>query len=124
VVLDRVREGDDDPHCEHCGGIIKTATISFGQRLIEADMRRAVREAEQCDACLAVGSTLSVWPAAGIPVTAVRSGAPLVVLNDGATDLDHMANALIPGRAATVLPALVDALLDSPRDLGASAHSG
>jgi len=111
VVLERVREGDDDPHCETCGGLLKTATISFGQRLVEQDMERATEEAERCDACLAVGSTLSVWPAAGVPVHAVHHGGRLVIVNDGETELDGMASAILSGRAGDLLPALVEALI-------------
>jgi NAD-dependent deacetylase len=113
VVLDRVREGDEDPHCELCGGLLKTATISFGQAMIAADMDRALEEAGRCDVCLSVGSTLSVWPAAGVPVETVRHGGRLLILNEGATDLDDMATLCISGRAGTVLPALTDALLGS-----------
>lgn len=111
TVLDRVREGDDDPHCEICGGLLKTATISFGQGLVAADVDRAMAEAQACDACLAVGSTLSVWPAAGVPAHAVRHGARLVIINEGATDLDAMADAIVEQRAGTALPAIVDALV-------------
>ncbi len=111
VALDRVREGDDDPHCELCGGLLKTATISFGQPLVAADMDRATEEARRCDVCLTVGSTLSVWPAAAVPVEAVRNGARLVIVNDGATDLDGMASLMLAGRAGTVLTELVAALL-------------
>jgi NAD-dependent deacetylase len=111
VVLDRVREGDEDPHCEVCGGLLKTATISFGQPLIAADMDRALEEARLCDVCLAVGSTLSVWPAAGVPVKAIRHGARLVIVNEGATDLDGMASLILAGRAGAVMSELADALL-------------
>jgi NAD-dependent deacetylase len=110
TVLDRVREGDVDPHCELCGGLLKTATISFGQALIEADLIRANAEASACDLCLAAGSTLSVWPAAGVPLEARRSGAPLVIVNDGDTELDDAASAVIRGRTGEVLPALVAGL--------------
>ncbi|HZS13870.1 MAG TPA: Sir2 family NAD-dependent protein deacetylase [Candidatus Dormibacteraeota bacterium] len=110
VVLSRVREGEEDPHCERCGGLIKAATISFGQALIEADVDRAMDYAASCDVCLAVGSTLSVWPAAGVPLHAARSGARLVIVNDGDTDLDLAASAVIRGRTGTVLPALVAAI--------------
>ena len=110
VVLDRVREGDSDPHCEVCGGLLKSATISFGQALIEADVDRAMAYAGSCDMCLAVGSTLSVWPAAGVPLHAARTGARLVIVNDGETDLDITAAAVIRGRAGTILPLLVDAV--------------
>jgi NAD-dependent deacetylase len=110
VVLDRVREGDEDPECERCGGLLKAATISFGQALVESDVDRAMAYATACDVCLAVGSTLSVWPAAGVPLHAARTGARLVIVNDGETDLDIAASAVIHGRAGVVLPALVAAV--------------
>jgi NAD-dependent deacetylase len=110
VVLDRVREGDVDPHCESCGGLLKAATISFGQALVEADLDRAMALAGECQVCLVAGSTLSVWPAAGVPLHAARTGARLVIVNDGDTDLDLAASALIRGRTGVVLPALVSAL--------------
>ncbi len=113
VVLDRVREGDRDPTCEACGGMLKAATISFGQALVEADVERAMAYAAECDVCLAVGSTLSVWPAAGVPLQAARSGGLLVIVNDGETDLDGAASAVVRGRAGAVLPALVEAVRSS-----------
>jgi NAD-dependent deacetylase len=109
--LERVREGDEDPHCELCGGLLKTATISFGQSLVAADLDRAFDEARHCDVCLTVGSTLSVWPAAGVPVEAVREGGRLVIINEGATDLDGMASLILSGRAGAVMTALAAALL-------------
>ncbi|HEV7679751.1 MAG TPA: Sir2 family NAD-dependent protein deacetylase [Candidatus Dormibacteraeota bacterium] len=115
VVLDRVREGDGDPHCEICGGLLKPATISFGQALVDSDVDRAMALAGACDVCLAVGSTLSVWPAAGVPLHAARSGARLVIVNDGDTDLDTAASARIRGRAGVVLPALVEATANARR---------
>lgn len=63
LVLERVRAGDDDPHCHSCGGILESATISFGQDLVAADLERASRAALACDLLLAVGSTLRVSPA-------------------------------------------------------------
>jgi NAD-dependent deacetylase len=111
VVLDRVREGDTDPHCELCGGLLKTATISFGQNLIAPDIEAAMEEADLCDACLAIGSTLSVWPAAGVPARAVHNGVPLVIANDGATEMDSVAHVVVAGRAGAVVPALVERVL-------------
>jgi NAD-dependent deacetylase len=111
VVLDRVREGDEDPHCEACGGLLKTATISFGQPMVAADVSRAVEEARMCDVCLAVGSTLSVWPAAGVPVEAVRNGARLVIVNEGPTDLDGIATLILSGRAGDILSQLAAAVI-------------
>lgn len=109
-VLDRVREGDSDPHCELCGGLLKSATISFGQALIEADVERSMEEARACDVCIAAGSTLSVWPAAGVPLQAARHGARLIIVNDAETELDSAATALIRGRCGEVLPEMVRAL--------------
>ncbi|HET9050312.1 MAG TPA: NAD-dependent protein deacylase [Candidatus Dormibacteraeota bacterium] len=108
--LSRVEEGDTDPRCELCGGLLKTATISFGQQLVDADVALAMEAARGCDLCLAVGSTLAVWPAAGVPLAAAREGRRLVIVNDGETDLDAAAAATIRGRAGTVLPALVAAV--------------
>jgi NAD-dependent deacetylase len=109
-VLDRVREGDEDPRCERCGGLLKTATISFGQNLVAKDINAAMREAELCDACLAIGSTLSVWPAANVPQMAWRNGARLVIVNDGATELDQAAEVVVSGRAGEVVPRIVEEL--------------
>lgn len=109
-VLSRVEEGDEDPRCERCGGILKTATISFGQRLIDADVERGMVEARRSDVCLAVGSTLAVWPAAGVALTAARAGNRLVIVNEGATELDDVAALVLSGRAGTILPRLVAAL--------------
>jgi len=109
-VLSRVAEGDDDPQCDRCGGILKTATISFGQALIEADVDRAMDEAGRCGVCLAVGSTLSVWPAAGVPLHAARLGARLVIINEAPTDLDLAASSIVRGRTGEVLPQLVEAV--------------
>src|SRR5499425_1621654 len=64
--LARVRAGEADPPCRSCGGILKSATISFGQALVEADLARAERAARSCDLLIAVGSTLSVYPIAGV----------------------------------------------------------
>lgn len=109
-VLSRVEEGDTDPHCERCDGLLKTATISFGQAMVEEDVELSVAAARECDVCLAVGSTLAVWPAAGVPLAAAREGARLVIVNDGATELDMVASAIIRGRSGTVLSALVRAV--------------
>lgn len=115
AVLDRVRAGDDDPHCteptgrtgEPCGGIVKSATISFGQPLVAADLGRAERAAQSCDLLLAVGSTLSVYPAAGLVPRASAAGAAVVIVNGGPTDLDQMADVVVRSPISTALPAVV-----------------
>jgi NAD-dependent protein deacetylase/lipoamidase len=117
-VLSRVDEGDTDPRCERCDGLLKTATISFGQPLVEEDVDLAMAAARTCEVCLAVGSTLSVWPAAGVPLVAAREGARLVIVNDGPTDLDDAASAIIRGRAGNALPRLVAAVRRHLREAG------
>lgn len=106
-VLDRVRAGDGDPHCEHCGGLLKSATISFGQSLVAADLRRAEAAARRCDVILAVGSTLSVYPAAGLVPTAKAAGAAVVIANGEPTELDALADVVLQGPIGELLPAIV-----------------
>lgn len=84
------------PNCTDCGGIIKTATISFGQAMPEDEMERAHTASTACDLFLAIGSSLTVYPAAGFPVLAKRSGAELVIINHQPTDLDPVADLVIP----------------------------
>jgi NAD-dependent deacetylase len=83
------------PVCEVCGGIVKTATISFGQPMPEAAMRRAQEEALTCDLFLGVGSSLVVYPAAAIPVVAKQNGARLVIINREPTQLDDDADLVL-----------------------------
>jgi NAD-dependent deacetylase len=105
--LDRVRRGEDDPACLLCGGIVKSATISFGQSLVAADLARAEAAAERCDLFLAVGTSLSVYPAAGLLPLAARGGASVVIVNGQATPLDPMADVVLHGPISHVLPELV-----------------
>lgn len=106
-VLARVAEGDEDPHCSTCGGLLKTATISFGQSLIPEDLERAQMAAAVCDLFVAVGTSLGVYPAAALPEIALRAGARLVVANAEPTPYDEVASAVLRGRLGTVLPAVV-----------------
>jgi len=95
------------PVCEVCGGWLKSATISFGQPLRPEVMRRAMQEAAQADLVLALGSTLSVYPAAGIPLVAAKAGAPYVIVNQGETEHDGVATLRIDGDVAeTIGPAV------------------
>lgn len=84
-------EADEEIVCVNCAGLLKTATISFGQAMPEDKMARASAEAESCDLCIVLGSSLVVYPAAGIPVLAARAGARLVIVNREPTDLDPYA---------------------------------
>jgi NAD-dependent deacetylase len=94
------------PDCPECGGYIKTATISFGQAMPEAAMRRAEDLSRRCDLFLAIGSSLVVWPAAGFPVMAKRSGARLAILNRDETEFDAIADLVIHDDIGNVLSAL------------------
>lgn len=105
-VLDRVRAGDADPHCERCGGILKSATISFGQNLVQSVISRAMRAAQECDVMLAVGTSLQVYPVAGAVPLAKSSGARLVIVNAEPTPFDEQADAVFRQPIGEVLPAL------------------
>jgi NAD-dependent deacetylase len=112
--LDRVRAGDPDPQCEVCHGILKSATISFGQSLDPATIARAERAALQCDVLLAVGTSLGVYPAAGLVPLASRNGAKIVIVNAEPTPFDDIAS-VVRGSISEVLPGLV-ALPAAPVD--------
>jgi len=112
LVLERVRAGDEDPACHECGGILKTATISFGQGLVAHDLQRAFDAAHACDLLLAIGSTLAVQPIADMVPRAHSSGARIVILNGEATDMDAIADAVLRGQIGEVLPRLVGPTAD------------
>lgn len=105
--LARVRAGEADPPCRSCGGILKSATISFGQGLVSEDLERAERAAQACDLMLAVGTTLAVYPAAAVVPIAKRGGARVVILNGEATEMDDIADAVLRGSISEILPQLV-----------------
>ena len=94
------------PDGSECAGILKSATISFGQQLVERDLVAAEAAARSCDLLLAIGSTLAVYPAAGLVPIAARSGAPVVILNGGPTELDDLADVVIYGSISDILPVL------------------
>lgn len=106
--LERVRAGEADPECRTCGGILKSATISFGQSLVAEDMERAERAAASCDLFLAVGTSLVVYPVAYLPQVALGAGARLVVINGEQTPYDARADAVLRDPIGEVLSALVE----------------
>jgi len=108
-VLDRVRAGEEDPACDTCGGILKSATISFGQALVPEVIDRAMRAAEECDLLLAIGTSLTVYPVANAVPLAKAARARVVILNAETTPLDGMADAVLRGAIGEVLPHLVKA---------------
>ena len=105
--LDRVRAGEADPPCRSCGGILKSATVSFGQNLVPDDLVRAEKAARGCDIFLALGTTLTVYPVAYLPEMALEAGARLVIANAEATPFDRRADAVLRGSLGDVLPRLV-----------------
>lgn len=109
--LDPIREqferDGEAPDCR-CGGYIKTATISFGQAMPEAEMERAEAETNACDLFVAVGSSLVVYPAAGFPALAKRRGARLVILNREPTELDPIADLVLHREIGPTLSRVTD----------------
>ncbi|TMQ16879.1 MAG: NAD-dependent deacetylase [Candidatus Rokuibacteriota bacterium] len=105
--LARVRAGEEDPPCRSCGGILKSATISFGQSLVPDDIARAERAARNCDLMLAIGTKLSVWPVAAVVPAAKDAGARVVILNAEPTDMDALADVVLRGAIGELLPRLV-----------------
>jgi NAD-dependent deacetylase len=103
-VLERLREGEEDPPCEDCGGILKSATISFGQALVPQVIARAMRAAEESDLLLAIGTSLQVYPIAGAVPIARSAGARVVIVNAEPTPFDDVADAVLQGQFGEILP--------------------
>jgi len=103
------RAPTEDPRCRSCGGILKTATISFGQGLVAEDLARSERAARSCDLMLAVGTKLSVWPIAGVVPVAKEAGARVVIVNAEPTEMDELADAVLRGSISELLPRVVGA---------------
>jgi NAD-dependent deacetylase len=93
--LARVRAGENDPPCARCGGILKSATVMFGQPLPPGAFERAAAAAARCDLLLAIGSTLTVEPAASLCAVAARAGASLVIVNRDPTPYDPIATTVV-----------------------------
>ncbi len=98
------------PACPECGAIMKPDVVLFGEPLPEVEVLRAQEEALHCDAMLVAGSSLEVMPAADLPALAARRGAKLIMLNLGKTPYDHLAQVVLHGDVADVLPTLVSLL--------------
>ncbi|MEX2100553.1 MAG: Sir2 family NAD-dependent protein deacetylase [Acidimicrobiia bacterium] len=110
ATLDRVRAGEEEPPCLECGGMLKSATISFGENLVAADLVRAQSAAADCDVFLAIGTSLGVYPAAALPELALANNAKLVILNAEPTPFDDYADATVGEQLGRVLPAIVAAV--------------
>lgn len=110
-VIARVDAGEEDPACTECGGIIKVSVISFGQAMPVREVELAQQWAGRCDAVLAIGSTLSVYPAAYIPLEAKDAGAGYVIINQGPTEHDRIADVVVEGAAGEILTSLATRLI-------------
>jgi NAD-dependent deacetylase len=96
----------EPPQCRACAGIVKTATVSFGQAMPETEMMRAEAATLDCDLFLAIGSSLVVYPAAGFPMLAKQNGAKLVIINRDPTDLDRYADLVLHHDIGSVMEPL------------------
>jgi NAD-dependent deacetylase len=105
--LARVEAGEDDPPCRSCGGILKSATVSFGESLVTEDLERSDLAARSCDLMLTVGTTLAVYPIAHVVPIAKAAGAKVVILNGEATEMDGIADVVVRGGIAAILPRIV-----------------
>ncbi len=102
-IQERVSRGDRAPRCDSCGGLLKPATISFGQSMPEWETAEAYRRSAACDLFIVIGSSLVVHPAAQMPVVAKRAGAKLVIVNRDDTACDDIADIIVNGQAGQVM---------------------
>jgi NAD-dependent deacetylase len=113
-VLERVLAGEQDPPCRtlqagglQCGGILKSATVMFGENLVPGDLVRAERSVRDADLLLSIGTTLTVYPAAGLVPFALGAGTPVIIINAEATPYDSDADLVLRGPISDVLDAIV-----------------
>jgi NAD-dependent deacetylase len=106
-----VEAGELDPDCPDCGGMVKTATVMFGELLPEREMGKAMQFLAMADALLVLGSTVAVWPASDVVMRGALRSLPIVVVNRGATEADMLASVKLDAAIGDVLPGIVDGLL-------------
>jgi NAD-dependent deacetylase len=111
TVLSWVEAGDLDPTCPDCGGMVKTATVMFGELLPEEEMDKALLFLSRADAILVAGSTVAVWPASDVVMRGAHLSLPIVIVNQGPTEADHHAAVKLDAAIGEVLPELVDGVL-------------
>lgn len=107
-IKQRLDQGEEVPHCLECQGILKTATISFGQAMPLKEMQQAEEHSHSCDLFIVIGSSLVVYPAAYMPLYALESGARLVIINGSPTPLDSRATVLIRAKAGEAMSQIVE----------------
>ncbi len=111
AVEGRWRASEVDPLCQRCGGLLKSTVVYFGEMLPENALATAAEWTAHADAVLAIGSTLSVYPAANVTLEVASRDQPFIILNDGPTDQDDVATLLLSGRAGELLPRLTADLI-------------
>jgi len=107
-IQERIKKGQKAPRCDNCGGLLKPATISFGQSMPEKETQEAYHRSSICDLFIVVGSSLVVQPAASMPLVAKRNGARLVIINRDPTPCDDMADLIIHGQAGSTLASILE----------------
>lgn len=110
LIAERLREGVEDPTCDECGGMLKSAAVFFGESMPMREVAEAQRHSQACDLMFVLGSSLVVYPAAYMPAYAVQAGARLVIINLDPTPMDEHADVCIYERVGEVLPQIVRAL--------------
>lgn len=110
-IEERIAAGVKVPYCDDCSGILKPATVSFGQAMPEDNVFESIRFSRNCDLCIVLGSSLVVYPAASIPEEASKNDAKLMIINRGETPLDHRADLIIRDSAAKSMQRIMDLVL-------------
>jgi NAD-dependent deacetylase len=107
-IQERIKRGQRAPRCDDCGGLLKPATISFGQSMPERETQEAYHRSSNCDLFIVIGSSLVVQPAASMPLVAKRNGARLVIINRDPTPYDDMADIVIHGQAGPTMASILE----------------
>jgi len=107
-IQERIKKGQKAPRCDDCGGLLKPATISFGQSMPEEETQEAYHRSSTCDLFIVIGSSLVVQPAASMPLVAKRNGAKLVIINRDATPYDDTADLVIHGQAGPTMAGILE----------------
>jgi NAD-dependent deacetylase len=107
-IQERIRKGLKAPRCDDCGGLLKPATISFGQSMPEKETQEAYHRSSLCDLFIVIGSSLVVQPAASMPLVAKRNGAKLVIINRDPTPYDDMADFVLHGQAGPTMAKILE----------------